>query len=228
MSDTDERFCDVNGNGSNGFGTCEENGEDDPSTSDVGEDRDVIVSTETVKEDIHGQANETEGQNTFTQSSSSDVKSLKKDLSKLKADYRASLEREDELSIKLKKFDLQTVRIAELDILNEELREQLNESLKECAGLRKDLERYEQDVYNLDFCDTVLTINSRYCNLYIFLLRYIVIHVAWAWVCKILTEFHLLYLGIYLLVSLCQNPRTVSTIFLKYFLIIFATAHPVW
>ena len=65
---------------------------------------------------------------------------LKTELIKIKAEYETCLERENELSTKLHKIDFQTVKVAELEILNEELREQLNESLKECGSLRQELE----------------------------------------------------------------------------------------
>jgi hypothetical protein len=66
---------------------------------------------------------------------------LKTELVKIKTEYKACLERESELSTKLQKIDFQTVKVAELEILNEELREQLNESLKECGSLKQDLEK---------------------------------------------------------------------------------------
>ena len=66
---------------------------------------------------------------------------LKTELIKIRADYTACLEREQDLSSKLQKIDFQTVKVAELEILNEELREQLNESLKECGCLKQDLEK---------------------------------------------------------------------------------------
>ena len=70
---------------------------------------------------------------------------LKTELIKITAEYEACLERENELTTKLQKIDFQTVKVAELEILNEELREQLNESLKECGSLKQDLEKYVYD-----------------------------------------------------------------------------------
>ena len=66
---------------------------------------------------------------------------LKTELMRVKAELKASLDRESELSTKLQKVDFQTVKVAELEILNEELREQLNDSLKECGCLKQDLEK---------------------------------------------------------------------------------------
>ena len=71
----------------------------------------------------------------------SDTDKIKRELVRLKAEHKASLERENELSKRVQKFHSQTVQIAELEILNEELREQLNDSLKECGCLKQDLER---------------------------------------------------------------------------------------
>lgn len=67
---------------------------------------------------------------------------LRTELLKIQADCDASLEREKELATKLQKIDFQTVKVAELEVLNEELREQLNESLKECGSLKQDLKKY--------------------------------------------------------------------------------------
>ncbi|CAB4008727.1 Hypothetical predicted protein [Paramuricea clavata] len=74
---------------------------------------------------------------------------LKTELIKIKTEYKACLERESELSTKLQKIDFQTVKVAELEILNEELREQLNESLKECGSLKQDLENVIQEKKDL-------------------------------------------------------------------------------
>jgi predicted RNase H-like nuclease (RuvC/YqgF family) len=73
-------------------------------------------------------------------------KLLKTELIKIKAEYEACLERENELSTKLHKIDFQTVKVAELEILNEELREQLNESLKECGSLKQELQKYVSEL----------------------------------------------------------------------------------
>ena len=93
-----------------------------------------------------GSENNTKGCMTLLldpEEASTENERLRKDLAKLKGDLKASLGRENELSIKLQKFDLQTVQIAELDILNEELRDQLNDALKNCTDLSEKLERYE-------------------------------------------------------------------------------------
>lgn len=66
-------------------------------------------------------------------------RSLKDELEKIKLDYEDCRQRENDLNEELRKVDFQTVKVAELEILNEELREQLNESLKECCTLREDL-----------------------------------------------------------------------------------------
>ena len=71
---------------------------------------------------------------------------LKTELIKITDEYEACVERENELRAKLQKIDFQTVKVAELEILNEELREQLNESLKECGSLKQDLEKYVHDI----------------------------------------------------------------------------------
>lgn len=141
MSEANESTFDVNDNASKEEESSEEYSSE---TSPVKGNSDVIVASESIENSCleKTKSNHQDTLDKGTEYSLSDDERFRKDFLKLKADYNASLEREHELSIKLQKFDSQTVQIAELEILNEELREQLNDSLKECADLGKDLERY--------------------------------------------------------------------------------------
>lgn len=148
MSEANESTFDVNDNASKEEESSEEYSSE---TSPMKGNSDVIVASESIENSCleKTKSNHQDTLDQGTEYSLSDDERFRKDFLKLKADYNASLEREHELSIKLQKFDSQTVQIAELEILNEELREQLNDSLKECADLGKDLESVIQEKKDL-------------------------------------------------------------------------------
>lgn len=132
---------DINSNGSELHKNCtDETG----SCSDIGatEQSDDINAENNGQTEHDNMANSQEIPSLKTENQTSETEQeLKTQLIKIKTEYRACLERESELSTKLQKIDFQTVKVAELEILNEELREQLNESLKECGSLKQDLEK---------------------------------------------------------------------------------------
>ena len=136
---------DINSNGSETHKNCTDEVDscsdvkgNDQSESDINDD----INTENNGQTEHNLANNQECSTLKTEGQISETEQLlKTELIKIKTEYEACLERENELSTKLQKIDFQTVKVAELEILNEELREQLNESLKECGSLRQDLEK---------------------------------------------------------------------------------------
>ncbi|XP_028391499.1 coiled-coil domain-containing protein 186-like [Dendronephthya gigantea] len=143
---SEEVINDINSNGSDVQKNCTDKMDSDIKVSK--KDQSFDENIDPTEHNNLSNCNEITSLKTDEQTSEKEHE-LKRELIRIKAELKASSERENELSTKLQKIDFQTVKVAELEILNEELREQLNDSLKECGCLKRDLENVIQEKKDL-------------------------------------------------------------------------------